>query len=217
MKKQNRNKKIVALITIILVIIILTIIITTNLIKNNNVNNESYLATANANSGLVASYIKSGVTIGGITGTLETIDVSNATATAEDVLEGKTFYAGNSEIKTGTMTDSGISKLDLIANAPIYDNTTAAINTTLDGSTRYKAAILIIGQYVNNITPVINITGANYSEIGIVSQSGFSGGNKFTTNWARLYFITDLSFPVTFNISYTPGYGNRQVTLYGII
>ena len=35
------------------------------------VNSESYLATANANSDLVASYIKSGVTIGGITGTMK--------------------------------------------------------------------------------------------------------------------------------------------------
>ena len=111
MKKQNRNKKIVALIAIILVIIIHTIIITTNVIKSNNINNEKYLATTeNANSDLVASYIKSGVTIGGITGTLETLDVSNATATAEDVLEGKTFYAGSNEIKTGTMKPSSTLK-----------------------------------------------------------------------------------------------------------
>ena len=107
MKKTNKKAKIITVIAIVTVIIIAAILITTNVIKKNNVNNESYLATANANSDLVASYIKSGVTIGGITGTLETIDVSNATATAEGVLEGETFYAGNSEIKTGTMTNNG--------------------------------------------------------------------------------------------------------------
>ena len=110
MKKTNKRAKIITVIAIVTVIIIAAILITTNVIKKNNVNNESYLATANANSELVASYIKSGVTIGGITGTLETLDVSNATATAEDVLEGKTFYAGNSEIKTGTMKSSSTLK-----------------------------------------------------------------------------------------------------------
>ena len=107
MKKTNKKAKIITVIAIVTVIVFTGILIATNEIKNNNVNNESYLATANANSDLVASYIKSGVTIGGITGTLETIDVSNATATAEDVLEGKTFYAGSNEIKTGTMTNNG--------------------------------------------------------------------------------------------------------------
>ena len=107
MKKTNKRAKIITVIAIVTVIVFAGILIATNVIKNNNVNNESYLATANANSDLVASYIKSGVTIGGITGTLETIDVSNATATAEDVLEGKTFYAGSNEIKTGTMTNNG--------------------------------------------------------------------------------------------------------------
>lgn len=34
-------------------------------------------------------------------------DVSNANATAENVLSGKTFYAGSDEVKTGTMTNRG--------------------------------------------------------------------------------------------------------------
>ena len=71
MKKSNKRAKIITVIAIVTVIIIVGILITTNVIKNNNVGNESYLATANANSDLVASYIKEGVTIGGITGTMK--------------------------------------------------------------------------------------------------------------------------------------------------
>jgi len=216
MKKTRKKMKIVTIILIMIIVIIFSITITTNVVKN-NIDNQKYLSTANANSELVASYIKSGITIGGITGTLETIDVSNATATAEDVLSGKTFYAGSNEIKTGTMTNSEISNLKLIANAPIYDSMGVSLNTTLDGSTDYKAAILIIGQYSYNANPVINITGAKYTDIGVLSQSGYSGGERFTTNWAKMYLVTNFSYPVTFNISYEPGWGNRQITLYGIL
>lgn len=121
MKKSNKRAKIITLIAIVTVIIIVGILITTNVIKNNNVNNDSYLSTANANSDLVASYIKSGVTIGGITGTLETIDVSNATATAEDVLEGKTFYAGSNEIKTGAMKSAELHSIVVYNNTNVND------------------------------------------------------------------------------------------------
>ena len=71
MKKTNKRAKIITVIAIVTVIVFAGILIATKVIKNNNVNNGSYLATANANSDLVASYIKSGVTIGGITGTMK--------------------------------------------------------------------------------------------------------------------------------------------------
>ena len=121
MKKTNKRAKIITVIAIVTVIVFAGILIATNVIKNNNVNNESYLATANANSDLVASYIKSGVTIGGIMGTLETIDVSNATATAEDVLEGKTFYAGSNEIKTGIMKSTELHRIEVYNNSNLND------------------------------------------------------------------------------------------------
>ena len=71
MKKTNKRAKIITVIAIVTVIVFAGILIATKVIKNNNVNNGNYLATANANSDLVASYIKSGVTIGGITGTMK--------------------------------------------------------------------------------------------------------------------------------------------------
>ena len=110
MKKTNKRAKIITVIAIVTVIIIAAILIITNVIKNNNVNNESYLATANANSELVANYIKKGITIGGITGTLESLNTSDATATPEDIVLGKTAYVDGKKI-TGTKITREILKI----------------------------------------------------------------------------------------------------------
>ncbi len=100
MKKLSKKQKIIGFIAILLVAVIIAIIIATNIIKNNNqVASESYSATtANAGSSLVASYIKKGITIGGITGTLEVLDTSDATATPEDIAMGKTAYVKGEKI-----------------------------------------------------------------------------------------------------------------------
>ena len=104
MKKLSKKQKLIGSIAIILVAVILAIVITTNIISNNNQSNqlasqEDYLATtANAGSSIVASYIKKGITIGGITGTLETLDTSDATATPCDIAKGKTAYVNGEKI-----------------------------------------------------------------------------------------------------------------------
>ena len=83
---------------------ILTIIITNNFTHNSQILNEGYLATTeNANTNLIASYIKSGITIGGVEGTLESLDTSDATAEEADILSGKTAYVNGEKI-TGTLT-----------------------------------------------------------------------------------------------------------------
>ena len=109
MKKINKKRRLIIAISILLLLIILAIIITSNIIsKNTNLASGDYLATtANANSNLVASYIKKGITIGGITGTLETLDTSDATATAADIELGKTAYVKGEKI-TGTYISAPI-------------------------------------------------------------------------------------------------------------
>ena len=124
MRKLNKKQKIIGLIAILLVAIILAIVITTNIISNNKqVTSEGYSATtANAGSALVARYIKNGITIGGITGTLEVLDTFDATATAEDIAEGKVAYARGERI-VGTYKDepNPISEDDLqISASNIY-------------------------------------------------------------------------------------------------
>ena len=93
MKKLRSKQKLIGGISILLVAIILAIAITTNIIKNNSqIANEGYFSTTvNANSNLVGSYIKKGITIGGITGTLESLNTFDATALPEDIK----FIGGN--------------------------------------------------------------------------------------------------------------------------
>lgn len=99
MKKLIKNKKLIVIVAIILIAVILAIVITTNLTNNKELASAGYFATtANVSSNLVASYIKSGITIGGITGTLEVLDTSDADATPEDIAYGKTAYVNGQKI-----------------------------------------------------------------------------------------------------------------------
>ena len=101
MKKLSKKQKLIGFIAIILVAVILAIAITENIV-NRKIGNEGYLSTtANVNSNLVAGYIKKGITIGGITGTLESLNTFDATAEPEDILWGKTGYVKGKKI-TGT-------------------------------------------------------------------------------------------------------------------
>ena len=107
MKKLSNKKNLIFCISIILVALIIDIVISTSIIRNNNqVANEGYAATsANADSEIIANYIKKGITIGGVTGKLESLNTFDATATAEDIAEGKVAYARGERIvgtyKTG--------------------------------------------------------------------------------------------------------------------
>ena len=91
-KKVNKKIKLIILIAIVLIIAIISTIIIRNVIRQKEIENNKYLATGNENSSLIANYIKKGVTIGGITGTFEVLDTSDADATPEDIFKGKTAF-----------------------------------------------------------------------------------------------------------------------------
>lgn len=59
---------------------------------------EHYSASDSSSSSLISSVIKKGVDIGGITGTLEVLNTSDATATPEDIAKGKTAYVNGVKI-----------------------------------------------------------------------------------------------------------------------
>ena len=101
MKKIKNKKLIVGIVSIILLIAIVSTVIIHNINTNNQIKENEYLQGENTNSNLLASYIKKGITIGGITGTFEVLDTSDANATPEDILEGKTAYVNGVKI-TGT-------------------------------------------------------------------------------------------------------------------
>ena len=105
MNNKKKNKRIIVLIAVILVISIIITVIMRSIGNNNQIQENTYLAGENTNSNLIANNIKKGITIGGITGTLEALDTSDATATPEDILEGKTAYVNGVKI-TGTMKET---------------------------------------------------------------------------------------------------------------
>ena len=106
MKKLSKKQKLIGFIAILLVAVIIAMVITASIIKSNSqVANEGYSATtANAGSSLISNYILNGITIGGITGTLETLNTNDATAYAEDIAYGKIAYARGERI-VGTRID----------------------------------------------------------------------------------------------------------------
>ena len=111
MKKLNKNKKLIALISIITIIIIIGVIISANIIKTNIANEKYKSSNENSNNeNLIPEYIKKGITLGGVTGTLESLDTSDATAKPEDILFGKTAYVDGKKI-TGTKITKDVLKI----------------------------------------------------------------------------------------------------------
>ena len=95
------NKKIIVFASIILILLFIGII-SIQVIRT-NLSNDIYNSANNGsnNKNLIPEYIKEGITLGGVTGTLRDIDTSDATATAGDIVYGKTAYVNGKKI-TGT-------------------------------------------------------------------------------------------------------------------
>lgn len=199
MKNSNKRKKIIGAIAIMLILIILTIIITTNVVKNNGLNSEQYLATANANSNLVAQYIKSGITIGGITGTLETLDTSDADATSSDILTGKTAYARGEKI-TGSFEPLDTSD----ANATAGD--------IKQGKTAY-----VNGQKITGTSTANNYKFATFTASVDVKGNEYVSGTKtvtvpHTVAWVYIGQVANGNSGKTYiNIT---GYSGNTITYY---
>ena len=99
MKKiLKKSKKQIFWIVLIVLVIGIIATLTMTSITGGIFNKEKYGANGDNTSTLIASNIKKGITIGGITGTLESLDTSDATATPEDILEGKTAYVNGVKI-----------------------------------------------------------------------------------------------------------------------
>ena len=102
MKKLNINQRFIILISAITVIVIIGIVVGANVIKTNITNGKYNSSNSGSNNGnLLPEYIKKGITLGGVTGTLESLDTSDATATAADIAWGETAYVKGKKI-TGT-------------------------------------------------------------------------------------------------------------------
>lgn len=102
-KINTKGKRII--VTIITIIVLLVINILNDIFKSEKILKKDYNANiGNNQSNLIASYIKKGVTIGGVEGTLEYLDTSDATATANNISNGKTAYVNGIKV-TGNGVD----------------------------------------------------------------------------------------------------------------
>ena len=111
-------------------------------------NSTASYYTISGDADLVASNIKSGVQIFGVTGTYTAsgggIDTSDATATAADLLSGKTAYAGGSKI-TGTIatkTSSDLTASGATVSVPAGYYATAASKAIANGSATTPATTI---------------------------------------------------------------------------
>lgn len=103
---------------------------TTKQILDSNLNmefNGEYADVADA-IGLTANKIKAGETILGVTGTMQAgIDTSDATATANDIVQNKTAYVNGEKI-TGAISEvKENASIGGIYNGPRYDDSTNTI------------------------------------------------------------------------------------------
>ena len=123
MRKLSKKQNLIILVALFTVVVIIALIVGANVIKT-NITNSSYNSANNnsSNSNLLPEYIKEGITIGGITGTLVDLDTSDATANAEDIIWGETAYVKGEKI-TGT-------KVVTVAHGKASQKTFEEENTT---------------------------------------------------------------------------------------
>ena len=134
MKKISKKQKILGFIAILIVAVIIAIAITTSIVNNNQVAREGYSATtANAGSRLISNYILNGITIGGITGTLDVLNTSDATATAADIAKGKIAYARGERIVGKYVETISNEDLQISVNNVYYADLDSTGEITVDG------------------------------------------------------------------------------------
>ena len=99
MRKLNKKQKIIILVALVTVAVIIALIVGANVIKTNIINSNYNSANNNSSSSnLLPEYIKEGITLGGVTGTLIDLDTSDATATEWDITYGETAYVDGEKI-----------------------------------------------------------------------------------------------------------------------
>jgi hypothetical protein len=127
--------------------------------------------TISGDADLVAGNIKSGVNIFGVTGTYTAsgggIDTSDATATAADLLSGKTAYAGGSKI-TGTIatkTSSDLTVSGATVSVPAGYYATAASKSIATGSEGAYSTTNSKGTYMSYTIQYPNVTPGYFGSI----------------------------------------------------
>lgn len=165
--------------------------------ENQTIASGQYLAgaqTIKGDSNLVAENIKSGVSIFGVTGTLEAgstgTDTSDATATAGDILSGKTAYV-NGEKVTGTITP----KAAQVYKPKTTDQTILAGyylkgNQTIEGDANLVAANIKSGVSIFGVTGTLESGSGSGAVVKTGTFKGTGGAVEVDTGLSSIsYFI----------------------------
>lgn len=132
MRKLNKKQKIIILIALITIVVIIGLTVVANVIRTNIINSSYNSANSNSSSGnLLPEYIKEGLTLGGVTGTLIDLDTSDATATEWDIAYGKTAYVNGEKITGLFVPRSSLKVGDYVSYTPdIAENYVLASSLT---------------------------------------------------------------------------------------
>lgn len=193
-KNNNKRKKIRIVIICMIVVIIISIVGRIAII-NYNTKDFNYMIGENSSSSLIADNIKKGITIGGITGTLEDLNTFDATATSEDILEGKTAYVKGEKI-TGTYVENVLVTEISLSNSEL----------TLRKGEKFKLTATVIPENATNKSIIWSssnsecasvdqegvITAVNIGNCTITAQSADNGSIKSTCS-----VIVKISLPGT--------------------
>ena len=138
-------------------------------------------ATVNKDTDLVPENILEGVNIYGVDGTHKPLDTSDATATAEDVLEGKTFYA-NGEKHIGTLTSTGGSHNAIVSMEGLTGTafTVAKTLKTIDFTNVNTSSMKSFSAAFQNLSGLEEIVGLNTIQATNM-QNMFSGCSSLNT------------------------------------
>ncbi len=199
MKKLSNKQKLIVFIAILLVAVIIAIVITTSIVNNNQVVNEGYAATsANAGSNLIANYILNGITIGGVTGKMDVLDTSDATATPEDIEWGETAYVNGKKItgmRIETVAQGKESQKVFEENTVLIDDygnkvkVPEGFKISEDSATGVTGGVVIEDVTAKGVTEYTKGSQFVWIPIGDVIKD--TNGNKVTISLGRYTFASD--------------------------
>ena len=218
MKKLSKKQKLIGFIAILIVAVIIAIVITTSIIRNNNqVASEGYSATtANAGSSLISNYILNGITIGGITGKMDVLDTSDATAEPSDIAKGKTAYVNGVKI-TGTYVEN------TLGTVTGNETTNSEVNDKYGNPVKVPAGFKVVNPEDDVTKGIIiedvsagdsNTQGSQFVWIPVGDVITDSNGSTTTITLGRYDFNSDGS-TTTVSSSYTEDTAESHNSSYG--
>lgn len=198
--KNSKKRLLIVIIAMIIIITIIASILLKNIINRNGIGQSNYGATGNSESTLIPDYIKKGITIGGIEGTLEVLDTSDATATEANISDGKTAYVNGVKV-TGNGADVNLSynegysaakesnKLNYISTQYFYDMIT---NSDTTYGIKQISLSVMKGKYIILTATIRKSIGGNLTGSYMVScNSGLNIVSRYSAiaynNWRKFY------------------------------